>query len=196
MLTYIYFFDTIKRLKQFNLDGISMTTKLLERLVTKFSIKVADLIRYLEISKATIYNYRNLDKFSDIPKDKQLKILYLFGKESEEELELVLYESDAEILNKYLNRISSILAGNAGGKKEEIASMEELSLQNERLLKENASLQRQLVALKDFSGLDELSRTVILDKVARIVSGATNAELKEFVDYLNIFEAYKSLNGR
>ena len=31
-----------------------MTTKLFERLVTKFSIKVADLIKYLEISKATI----------------------------------------------------------------------------------------------------------------------------------------------
>ena len=37
-----------------------MTTKLFERLVTKFSIKVTDLIKYLEISKATIYNYRNL----------------------------------------------------------------------------------------------------------------------------------------
>ena len=51
-----------------------MYTKLFERLVTKFSIKVTDLIKYLEISKATIYNYRNLEKFSDIPKDKQLKI--------------------------------------------------------------------------------------------------------------------------
>ena len=36
-----------------------MYTKLFERLVTKFSIKVTDLIKYLEISKATIYNYRN-----------------------------------------------------------------------------------------------------------------------------------------
>lgn len=30
-----------------------MYTKLFERLVTKFSIKVTDLIKYLEISKAT-----------------------------------------------------------------------------------------------------------------------------------------------
>ena len=86
-----------------------MTTKLFERLVTKFSIKVTDLIKYLEISKATIYNYRNLDKFSNIPRDKQLEILSIFGKESEEELELVLDESDVEMLNKYLIRISSIL---------------------------------------------------------------------------------------
>ena len=54
-----------------------MYTKLFERLVTKFSIKVTDLIKYLEISKATIYNYRNLENFSDIPKDKQYKIFYL-----------------------------------------------------------------------------------------------------------------------
>ena len=53
-----------------------MTTKLFERLVTKFSIKVNDLAKYLEISKATIYNYRNLDDFSDIPNDKQMKIFY------------------------------------------------------------------------------------------------------------------------
>lgn len=168
-----------------------MTTKLFERLVTKFSIKVTDLIKYLEISKATIYNYRNLDKFSDIPKDKQLKILYLFGKETEEELELVLDESDAEMLNKYLNRISSILAGSINGKKEEIASLEELTIQNERLSKENASLQRQLVALQKFSGIDEFTRAVLFDKVSEIVVGASAAEMKEFFDYLDIFAKYR-----
>ena len=169
-----------------------MTTKLFERLVTKFSIKVTDLIKYLDISKATIYNYRNLDKFSDIPKDKQLKIQYLFGKESEEDLELVLDESDAEMLNKYLNRISSILADSINGKKEEIASLEELTIQNEKLIKENASLQRQLVALQRFSALDEFTKTIVLDKVAYIVSGVSGIEVKEFIDYLNIFEIYKT----
>lgn len=168
-----------------------MTTKLFERLVTKFAIKVTDLIKYLEISKATIYNYRNLDKFSDIPSDKRLKILYLFGKETEEELELVLDEADSEILNKYLNRISSILAGSVNGKKQEIASLEELTLQNERLLKENASLQRQLVALQKFSGLDEFTRAVLFDKISDIVVGANVAEMKEFIDYIDIFSKYR-----
>ena len=93
-----------------------MYTKLFERLVTKFSIRVTDLIKYLEISKATIYNYRNLEKFSDIPKDKQLKIFYLFGKESEQELELVLDEADPDMLAGYLSRISSILKGSYNNK--------------------------------------------------------------------------------
>ncbi len=168
-----------------------MKTKLFERLVTKFSIKVTDLIKYLEISKATIYNYRNLEKFADIPKDKQLKILYLFGKETEEDLELVLDESDPEILNKYLNRISSILGGSINDKKEALASLEELSIQNENLLRENASLQRQLSVLQKFAGLDDLTKTVLLDKVAEIVDGASFTEVKEFIDYIEIFNRYR-----
>ena len=97
-----------------------MTTKLFERLVTKFSIKVNDLAKYLEISKATIYNYRNSDSFSDIPSDKQYKIFYLFGKENIEELELILDEPDNDILAQYVNRISSILKDSIQYKKDSI----------------------------------------------------------------------------
>lgn len=168
-----------------------MTTKLFERLVTKFSIKVADLIKYLEISKATIYNYRNLEKFSDIPKDKQYKIFYLFGKETEEELILVLDESDPDILAKYVNRISSILKESVQGQKQSLSSIEELTSTVERLGKENAALQRQLSALQPLSSVDEFTRTVLLEKIAGVVNGASTAEVKEFIDYLSIFENYK-----
>ena len=168
-----------------------MTTKLFERLVTKFSIKVADLIKYLEISKATIYNYRNLEKFSDIPKDKQYKIFYLFGKETEEELILVLDESDPDILAKYVNRISSILKGSIQEQKESLASIEELEATVERLTKEVAALQRQLSMVQGLKDIDEFTRTVLLDKVATITKGATMAEIKEFIDYLEIFEKYR-----
>ena len=168
-----------------------MTTKLFERLVTKFSIKVADLIKYLEISKATIYNYRNLENFSDIPKDKQYKIFYLFGKETEEELILVLDESDPDILAKYVNRISSILKGGVQEQKESLASIEELEATVERLTKEVAALQRQLSMVQGLKDIDEFTRTVLLDKVATITKGATMAEIKEFIDYLEIFEKYR-----
>lgn len=173
-----------------------MATKLFERLVTKFSIKVADLIKYLEISKATIYNYRNLENFSDIPKDKQYKIFYLFGKENEEELILVLDESDPDILAKYVNRISSIMKGVAQEQKESLASMEELEATVERLGKENAALQRQLATVQRLTGVDEFTRTVLLDKVASITNGASTAEIKEFIDYLDIFEKYKKFGGK
>ena len=172
-----------------------MATKLFERLVTKFSIKVNDLAKYLDISKATIYNYRNLENFSDIPRDKQVKIFYLFGKENEAELELVLDESDNEILSQYLNRIANILRESVKETKTNLASIEELANEAERLRAENASLRRQALQLEKLSCLDELTRTILFDRISVIVSGASNAEVKEFLDYLGIFEKYR-LSGK
>ena len=168
-----------------------MTTKLFERLVTKFSIKVNDLAKYLEISKATIYNYRNLDNFADIPNDKQMKIFYLFGKERVEELELILDESDSDILAQYINRISGILKGSVEEKKNSIASIESLNIEVEQLTQENLALKRQIFALQKFNCLDEFTRSVVLDKVATIVDGANTAEIRQFLDYLEIFEKYR-----
>lgn len=168
-----------------------MYTKLFERLVTKFSVKVTDLVKYLEVSKATIYNYRNLEKFSDIPKDKQLKIFYLFGKESEQDLELVVDEADPNILAGYLNRISSILRGSYSNSLQSLSSVEQLSAQIEELSQENMMLKRELSELNKFKELNEFTRTVLFDKVAAIVTGSSSADMKEFMDYLDIFEKYK-----
>ena len=174
-----------------------MTTKLFERLVTKFSVKVNDLAKYLEISKATIYNYRNLEKFSDIPSDKQYKILYLFGKETEEELELVLDESDNDILAKYVTRISNILKESTSEKQGALqSSVEELKAKVENLTHENTELKRQQLILQKFDSIDEFTKSVVLDKVAKIINGASTAEVKEFIDYLTIFETYRNKNKR
>lgn len=173
-----------------------MTTKLFERLVTKFSIKVADLIKYLEISKATIYNYRNLENFSDIPKDKQYKIYYLFGKETVEELELVLDESDPDILAKYVIRISSILKECIQESNDSITSNEELSAELERLKKEVTSLQRQNSVYQSLNGVDELTRIIVLEKLGSILDGASKTDVKEFLDYLEIFEKYRKFGGK
>lgn len=174
-----------------------MTTKLFERLVTKFSIKVNDLAKYLEISKATIYNYRNLEKFSDIPSDKKYKILYLFGKETEEELELVLDESDNDILAKYVTRISNILKDSTSEKQKTLqSSVEELKTEVENLIQENTDLKRQQAILLKFDSVDEFSKSVVLDKVAKIINGSSTAEIKEFIDYLTIFETYRKQNKR
>ena len=168
-----------------------MHTKLFERLVTKFSIKVTDLIKYLEISKATIYNYRNLENFSDIPKDKQYKIFYLFGKENEDQLELVLDESDPDILAQYVNRISSILKESIQSKKQAISSVEDLMNEVERLRGENETLMQQQFTGQALNSLDPITKSVILDKVGAIVNGASAVEIKEFLDYIDIFEKYR-----
>ena len=103
----------------------------------------------------------------------------------------MLDESDNELLNKYLSRISSILGGSKDAKKASLASMEELTTQNSELLQESVSIKRQLAELQKFSCLDDFTRTVLFDKLAEIVNGATVAEIKEFIDYLDIFSKYK-----
>ncbi len=61
-----------------------MTTKLFERLVTKFSIKANDLAKYLDISKATIYNYRNLKTLMIFQVIKSIKYyIYLEKKQNQ-----------------------------------------------------------------------------------------------------------------
>ena len=168
-----------------------MYTKLFERLVTKFSIKVTDLIKYLGVSKATIYNYRNLEDFEDIPKDKQLKIFYLFGKETRQELEIVLDESDTDVLAGYLSRITSIMKGSYKSNLNALPSIEELSEQVARLTQENESLKVKATEIDKFQGVDEFTRSVLFDKISSIVVGSSAAEMKEFLDYLEIFAKYR-----
>ena len=92
---------------------------------------------------------------------------------------------------KYVNRISSILKESVQEQKDSLASIEELEASNERLTKEVAALQRQLSMVQGLKDIDEFTRTVLLDKVATITKGATTAEIKEFIDYLEIFEKYR-----
>ena len=75
------------------------------------------------------------------------EVFYLFGKESAEELQLVLDESDSDLLAQYINRISSILKDSVQDKKDSIASLESLTNSVNELTQENASLKRQLITL-------------------------------------------------
>jgi hypothetical protein len=77
-------------------------------------------------------------------------------------------------------------------KKESIASIEQLTNEVDRLSKENAVLQREVSLVQCLNGLDEFTKTILLDKIARITEKSSPAELKEFIDYLDIFEKYRA----
>jgi hypothetical protein len=132
-----------------------------------------------------------LENFSDIPKDKQYKIFYLFGKDNEDELELVLDEADPDILAQYVNRISSILKDSIQSKKQALSSVEDLMNELERLRVENETLKQQQLAGQALNSLDPFTKSVILDKVGAIINRASAAEIKEFLDYIDIFEKYR-----
>lgn len=165
-------------------------SKLFERLVTKFSIKVNDLARYLEVSKATIYNYRNFDSFEQIPNDKQYKIFYLFGKENVSELSRLLDENDKNVLVKYSERIDSIFQD-----KEEKTSRDTVAIETlQRRLNETTT---QLEICKShfnimvkLEHLDDITKKVILDKVSEITIGMNSLEIKNFLDYLHVYEIF------
>jgi len=164
--------------------------KLFERLVTKFSIKVNDLARYLEVSKATIYNYRNFDNFSQIPNDKQYKIFYLFGKENVEELSRLLDENDKNVLVKFSERIDSIFQD-----KEEKATQDTVAIETlQKRLNEAAKLvelnRNDSLTMKKLEHLDEITKKVIIDKISEITSDMNSLEIKNFLDYLHVYAVY------
>ena len=100
-------------------------------------------------------------------------------------------ESDPDILAGYVSRISSILSESVKIRKESLASVEELTDAMERLMQENTVMKRQVSELDKFEGIDEFTRAVLFDKLATIVEDTTPAEMKEFMDYLDIFEKYR-----
>jgi len=165
-------------------------SKLFERLVTKFSIKVNDLARYLEVSKATIYNYRNFDSFDQIPNDKQYKIFYLFGKETVSELSRLLDENDKNVLVKYSERIDSIFQD-----KEEKASQDTVAIETlqKKLNEANAQLElskNHSAIIMKLEHLDDITKKVIIDKISEITSDMNSLEIKNFLDYLHVYEVY------
>ena len=103
-------------------------------------------------------------------------------------------KTDSDLLAQYINRISSILKDSVQDKKDSIASLESLTNSVNELTQENVSLKRQLIALSKFESVDEFTRTIILDKVANIITGSNSASIHEFLNYLDIYSAYSDKN--
>lgn len=164
--------------------------KLFERLVTKFSIKVNDLARYLEISKATVYNYRNFDDFSQIPNDKQYKIFYLFGKENIEELSRLLDENDKNVLFKYSERIDSIFQNKEEKATQDTVAIETLKKQLNDISKVLELSRNDLLVMKKLDHLDEISKKVVIDKISEITIDLNSLEIKNFLDYLQVYAVF------
>lgn len=51
----------------------------LNRIINEAGVSKVKIAKYLGVSRQMLYNYLSLDSFSDIPKDKQTKILNLFN---------------------------------------------------------------------------------------------------------------------
>lgn len=59
------------------------------RIINEASISKVNVAKFLGVSRQMLYNYLALDKIDDLPKDKQTKLLSLFGVEKEDDLEKI-----------------------------------------------------------------------------------------------------------
>lgn len=59
------------------------------RIINEASISKVSIAKYLGVSRQMLYNYLALDSISELPKDKQNKLLILFGVENEDELKRI-----------------------------------------------------------------------------------------------------------
>lgn len=56
------------------------------RIINEANISKVNVAKFLGVSRQMLYNYLALDKIDELPKDKQTKLLMLFGVEKESEL--------------------------------------------------------------------------------------------------------------
>ena len=57
------------------------------RIINEANISKVSIAKFLGVSRQMLYNYLALDRIEDLPKDKQTKLLMLFGVEKEEDFE-------------------------------------------------------------------------------------------------------------
>ena len=59
------------------------------RIINEANISKVSIAKFLGVSRQMLYNYLALDRIEDLPKDKQTKLLMLFGVEKEEDLKKI-----------------------------------------------------------------------------------------------------------
>lgn len=64
------------------------------RIINEANISKVSIAKYLGVSRQMLYNYLALDSINDLPKDKQTKLLALFGIEKASELEKIVVNDD------------------------------------------------------------------------------------------------------
>ena len=64
------------------------------RIINDSNISKVSVAKFLGVSRQMLYNYLALDTMEDLPKDKQTKLLMLFGVEKEKDLEKIKVDED------------------------------------------------------------------------------------------------------
>ena len=139
------------------------------RIINEANISKVSIAKYLGVSRQMLYNYLALDSISDLPKDKQTKLLALFDVEDEKELkDIEVNDTFIEGLEARINEgiidtfnkesISDLKGLN---KKEQTLITDVFSLLKERLLNDDGDLEYNTLRylymfLQDMEQMNEL----------------------------------------
>ena len=119
------------------------------RIINDANISKVSIAKFLGVSRQMLYNYLAIDKMEDLPKDKQSKLLMLFGVENEKELEKI--KVDENYINLLESRINEGIIDTFN--KESISDFKGLNKKEQQLLTDIfTTLKDRLVA--DETGIE------------------------------------------
>ena len=139
------------------------------RIINEANVSKVSIAKYLGVSRQMLYNYLALESVSDLPKDKQTKLLALFNVEKESELKDIVVDDtfieDIEnrinegIIDTYNKESISDLKGL--NKKEQSLITDVFSLLKDRLLNDEKDTEYQTLRylymfLQDMEQMNEL----------------------------------------
>ena len=141
------------------------------RIINEANISKVSIAKYLGVSRQMLYNYLALDSISDLPKDKQTKLLALFDVEDEKELKNVVVtdkfidELEVRINEGIIDTFNKESISDLKGlnKKEQTLITDIFGLLKDKLLKDNSNsevgyntLRYLYLFLQDMEQMNEL----------------------------------------
>lgn len=148
-------------------DGYNM--KEASRIINEANISKVSIAKFLGVSRQMLYNYLALEKIEDLPKDKQNKLLMLFGVDSEGDLKNIkVNDTYIELLESRINdgiidstNRESISDLRGLNKKEQTVLADIITLLKEKLLNDEDeisyhTLRYLLMFLQNMEQIEEL----------------------------------------
>ncbi len=100
------------------------------KIINECGISKVKIAKYLGVSRQMLYNYLVLNSLSELPKDKQNKLLFLFGANNEDELANI--KVDEAYISQLENRVNEGINDNIN--RESIADLRGLGKKEQELL--------------------------------------------------------------
>ena len=122
------------------------------RIVNESGLSKVKIAKYIGVSRQMLYNYLALKDFTDLPKEKQNKLLNLFGVENKEELKNI--KVDEEFISNVENKINVAMLGAIN--KDSLADLKGLNKKEQEILTDIFNLLKEKLIDKQDNAYDTL----------------------------------------